>query len=59
MKVDNTTMVPWNEKRKSVRITSDEAYGFGSVFVADIYHFPYGVSLSVMLPEFVTELGTG
>lgn len=45
LKVDNTTVVPWNEKRKSVRITSEEAYDFGSVFVADIHHFPYGCSV--------------
>jgi hypothetical protein len=46
LKVDNTNVVPYNEKRKSVRITSEDAYDFGTVFVADIHHFPYGVSLN-------------
>ncbi|KAH6911518.1 family 16 glycosyl hydrolase [Coprinopsis sp. MPI-PUGE-AT-0042] len=45
IKVDNTSIVPWSEKRKSVRITTEEVYDFGSVFVADIYHFPYGCSV--------------
>ncbi|KAH6911517.1 family 16 glycosyl hydrolase [Coprinopsis sp. MPI-PUGE-AT-0042] len=45
VKVDNTTTVPLNGTRKSVRITTEEAYGFGSVFVADMYHLPYGCSI--------------
>ncbi|KAF5326590.1 hypothetical protein D9611_000257 [Ephemerocybe angulata] len=45
IKVDNTTQVPYNEKRNSVRITSKDSYGIGSVWVADMYHAPYGCSV--------------
>lgn len=44
MKVDNTSAVLFNEKRRTVRITSDFAYSIGSVFVFDVYHMPFGVS---------------
>lgn len=47
MKVDNTSFVPFNEKRRTVRITSDDAYGVGSVFVFDVFHIPFGVSSMV------------
>ena len=45
IKVDNTTNVPYNEKRNTIRIASEERYDIGSVFVADFYHVPYGVRL--------------
>lgn len=45
IKVDNTTGIPYPEKRKSVRITSKDAFGLGSVFVADIHHAPFGCSV--------------
>lgn len=44
LKVDNVTTVPYNEKRKAVRITSKDSYDVGSLWVADILHAPYGVS---------------
>ncbi|RXW24972.1 hypothetical protein EST38_g883 [Candolleomyces aberdarensis] len=44
IKVDNTSTVPWNEKRNAVRITSKDSYPIGSLWIADIYHAPYGVS---------------
>ncbi|KAH8829483.1 glycoside hydrolase family 16 protein [Flagelloscypha sp. PMI_526] len=39
MKVDNTTNVVYNDKRNTHLIT------WGSVFVADFYHVPYGCSV--------------
>jgi hypothetical protein len=36
IKVDNTTVVPFNDKRNTVRITTQDSYGIGSVFVADM-----------------------
>ncbi|KAL1756077.1 glycoside hydrolase family 16 protein [Schizophyllum commune] len=45
IKVDNTTNVPYNEKRNTIRIESEERYDIGSVFVADFYHVPYGCSV--------------
>ncbi|KAJ3544278.1 hypothetical protein NMY22_g2833 [Coprinellus aureogranulatus] len=45
LKVDNTTNVPYNEKRKAVRITSKDSYDVGSLWVADILHAPYGCSV--------------
>ena len=44
LKVDNTTTVPYPEKRNAVRITSKQSYEVGSLWIADIYHAPYGVS---------------
>jgi len=45
IKVDNTSTVPWNEKRNSVRITSQDFYGLGSLWIIDISHLPYGCSV--------------
>ncbi|KZT28457.1 glycoside hydrolase family 16 protein [Neolentinus lepideus HHB14362 ss-1] len=45
VKVDNTTNVPWNDKRNSVEISTQDFYGIGSVFVADFAHLPYGCSV--------------
>ncbi|TRM56939.1 glycoside hydrolase family 16 protein [Schizophyllum amplum] len=45
IKVDNTTNVPFNEKRNTIRIASEDRYDIGSVFVADMYHVPYGCSV--------------
>ncbi|KAF7968294.1 hypothetical protein HWV62_31039 [Athelia sp. TMB] len=45
IKVDNTTTVPFNDKRNTVRITSAESFGVGSVWVADMTHVPYGCSV--------------
>lgn len=47
MRVDNTTNVPWNYKRNSVRIESRDVYGVGSLWIIDIAHVPYGCSVSV------------
>ena len=48
MKVDNTTTVAFNDKRNTIRISSKDSYGVGSVFVADMLHVPYGVGLSCL-----------
>ncbi|XP_006456189.1 hypothetical protein AGABI2DRAFT_211022 [Agaricus bisporus var. bisporus H97] len=45
IKVDNTSFVPWNYKRNSVRISTKATYGIGSVFVVDLWHAPYGCSV--------------
>lgn len=45
IKVDNTSTVPFNEKRNTVRITTSDGYGLGSVWIADMFHLPYGVSI--------------
>ncbi|KAF8480112.1 concanavalin A-like lectin/glucanase domain-containing protein [Russula ochroleuca] len=45
MKVDNVTDIPFNEKRNSVRITSQDWYGVGSVWIIDLTHLPYGCSV--------------
>lgn len=36
MKVDNTTTVPFNDKRNTVRINTADRFGVGSVWVADM-----------------------
>jgi len=45
IKVDNTTNVPFNEKRNTVRISSTDTYGVGSLWVADMTHVPFGCSV--------------
>lgn len=45
IKVDNTTNVPFNIKRNTVRITTNDSFSVGSVWTADILHVPFGVSL--------------
>ncbi|KAJ9121357.1 hypothetical protein QFC24_004695 [Naganishia onofrii] len=44
VKVDNTSTVAYNYKRNSVRLTSNDAYEIGSVWVMDALHVPYGCS---------------
>ncbi|KAF9012596.1 concanavalin A-like lectin/glucanase domain-containing protein [Cyathus striatus] len=55
IKVDNTSTVVWNNKRNSVRITTEESYDIGSVWVADIYHAPYGCSVWPALWTYATD----
>jgi hypothetical protein len=45
MKVDNTTNVAFNQKRNAVRITTKDRFTVGSVWIADMLHVPFGVSL--------------
>ncbi|KAG5644551.1 hypothetical protein DXG03_008206 [Asterophora parasitica] len=40
IKVDSTSEVPYNEKRNTVRMSSNARYGVGSVWVADMLHVP-------------------
>ncbi|KAI0313330.1 concanavalin A-like lectin/glucanase domain-containing protein [Amylostereum chailletii] len=45
LKVDNTSNVPFNEKRNTVRITSQDFYGVGSLWIVDLAHLPWGCSV--------------
>ncbi|KZV76694.1 glycoside hydrolase family 16 protein [Peniophora sp. CONT] len=45
IKVDNTSNVPFNEKRNTVRITSTDSYAVGSLWIIDILHLPWGCSV--------------
>ncbi|KAH9971041.1 glycoside hydrolase family 16 protein [Lactifluus volemus] len=45
IKVDNISQVPFNEKRNSVRITSQDFYSVGSLWIIDLVHLPYGCSV--------------
>lgn len=47
MKVDNSSFVPYNQKRNSIRIESRDWYGVGSLWIADISHVPDGCSVSL------------
>lgn len=46
MKVDNKTQVAFNQKRNTVRITTKDRFAVGSVWIADMLHVPFGVSLT-------------
>ncbi|KDQ55967.1 glycoside hydrolase family 16 protein [Jaapia argillacea MUCL 33604] len=45
IKVDNTTNVPYNYKRNSVRIETQDYFPVGSVWIIDLLHLPYGCSV--------------
>ena len=45
IKVDNTSNVPFNEKRNTVRITSTDFYNYGSLWILDLVHLPFGCSV--------------
>jgi len=45
IRVDNTTNVPYNFKRDTVRITSTDSYDFGTMWVFDVVHLPFGCSV--------------
>lgn len=55
IKVDNASDVLWNEKRNTVRITTQSAYDLGSVWIADVLHMPYGCSVWPALWTMGTE----
>ena len=40
IKVDSTSTVPYNQKRNTVRISSNDRYNVGSVWTTDLYHVP-------------------
>ncbi|TFY62543.1 hypothetical protein EVJ58_g3801 [Rhodofomes roseus] len=52
IKVDNTSFVPWDDKRDSVRITTSDFFESGSVIIFDASHMPYGCSI---WPSFWTK----
>ncbi|KZP14965.1 glycoside hydrolase family 16 protein [Athelia psychrophila] len=45
IKVDNRSDVAFNEKRNTVRITSQDTYDLGSLWMIDLLHIPYGCSV--------------
>lgn len=45
IKVDNSSLVVFNQKRNSVRISTRELWGVGSVWTSDILHAPFGCSV--------------
>ncbi|KAG6329929.1 hypothetical protein ID866_9158, partial [Astraeus odoratus] len=45
LKVDNTTNVTYGQQRNSIRITTQDAYELGSLWVIDANHIPYGCSV--------------
>ncbi|EGO03548.1 glycoside hydrolase family 16 protein [Serpula lacrymans var. lacrymans S7.3] len=45
IKVDNTTDVAMGQNRSSIRMTSQDAYPIGSLWIIDLYHIPYGCSV--------------
>lgn len=45
VKVDNTSLVVYNDKRNSVRITTEDYFPLGSVILFDATHLPYGCSI--------------
>jgi len=59
MKVDNTSFVPFNEKRDSVRISTEATWGIGTVWAIDVWHAPFGVSrvFSSIIPRSEADMG--
>lgn len=55
IKVDNTSNVLFNDKRNTVRIATNDSYGVGTVWAADMLHVPYGVS-KYAFPFFTPDL---
>ncbi|GJE89020.1 glycoside hydrolase family 16 protein [Phanerochaete sordida] len=45
IKVDNTSFVPYNDKRNSVRITTKDYFTPGTIWVVDAAHLPFGCSV--------------
>jgi len=48
IKVDNTTFVPYNIKRDSVRMSTQETWGIGTVWAIDVWHAPFGVRVCLI-----------
>ncbi|EJC98440.1 uncharacterized protein FOMMEDRAFT_96314 [Fomitiporia mediterranea MF3/22] len=44
MRVDNSSIISFGDKRESIRITSKDRFKVGSVWIADFLHVPYGCS---------------
>ncbi|TBU23644.1 concanavalin A-like lectin/glucanase domain-containing protein [Dichomitus squalens] len=45
IRVDNTTNVPQGQDRNTIRLTTKDSYDFGSLWVFDATHLPYGCSV--------------
>ncbi|OJT02196.1 hypothetical protein TRAPUB_7311 [Trametes pubescens] len=51
MKVDNSSVLKFNQNRNSLRISTKDQFTVGSVWVADLRHVPYGVSMHGTLSQ--------
>lgn len=51
--ISSDRAVAYGGLRDSIRITTNDAYGIGSLFVLDTLHTPYGVSTSSPLSLFL------
>lgn len=56
MKVDNTSQLTFNQNRNSVRVTTKDRYAVGSLWLVDMVHVPFGVS--VVLHNFAFRILT-
>ncbi|KDQ62064.1 glycoside hydrolase family 16 protein [Jaapia argillacea MUCL 33604] len=45
IKVDNTTQVAYSDKRNSVRISTQDRYTVGSLWITEMLHVPFGCSV--------------
>lgn len=59
IKVDNSSDVAFNQKRNSVRITTSQLYGAGSVWTADILHAPFGCRFVFIFSKGACKLNNG
>ena len=46
MKVDNTSVLKFPDRRNSIRINTSQRYTIGTLWVVDMLHAPWGVSSS-------------
>ena len=54
MRVDNSTkLTKFGSKRDSVRVQTSDRFSFGSVWVADMLHVPYGVRPTLLFSRFI------
>lgn len=56
MKVDNTSQVSFNDNRNSVRITTNDRYAVGSLWLVDMVHVPFGVWNSIRMSKLSFKL---
>lgn len=49
IKVDNTSNVIWDYKRDSVRITTQDSFAVGTLWVIDALHLPFGCSVGLLV----------
>ncbi|KAF8990479.1 hypothetical protein BDQ17DRAFT_1371908 [Cyathus striatus] len=59
LKVDNITNVPFNQKRNSVKITTNATYDMGSLWIVDVFHAPYGCGVWPSIWSWAPQVGSG